>query len=89
MIYLFTGFLACAPRLRNAIADYSNVNENFRISFISFLPPPHLLFPPLNPSFLLFLIAASPIQKDPITEAIAKALEDAGNKKCTISYLAE
>lgn len=90
-LLLFSGFLTWyfyslalqllhALSLWNAVTVYSNVNENFLVAFISFLPPPHLLFPPLNPSFLPFLIAASPIWKDPITEAIVKALEDAKNK---------
>lgn len=69
-----------ALSLWSAVAVYSNVNEYFRVSFISFLPLPHILFPPLNPSFLLSLIAASPLWKDPITEAIVKALEGAKNK---------
>lgn len=54
-IYSLAFQLVHAPSLRNAIAVYSNVNENFCVSFISFLPPPHLLFPPLNPSFFWLL----------------------------------
>lgn len=52
--YSLAFHLVHTTNLWNAIAVYSNVNENFCLSFISFLPPPHLLFPPAQSQFLAF-----------------------------------